>query len=44
MPQVTVFLKGRTYLAVAKKAGSAKTSCSAILRGLAEEEFEDVRQ
>ena len=42
MPQVTVFLKPETYLAVARKATDDRTTTSAILRRLAEEEFEEV--
>ena len=42
MPQVTVFLKPETYLAVARQATDDRTTTSAILRRLAEEEFEEV--
>jgi len=42
IPQVTVFLKPATYLAVARKADAMRGSCSAVLRELAEEEFEEV--
>ena len=42
MPQVTVFLKPETYLAVARVATDNHTTCSAVLRTLAEEEFEEV--
>ena len=42
MPQVTVFLKHDTYLAIAKQADARRQSCGAVLRGLAEEEFEEV--
>ena len=41
MPQVTVFLKPETYLAVARVATDNHTTCSAVLRTLAEEEFEE---
>ena len=41
IPQVTVFLKPETYLAVARQATDTRTTCSGILRKLAEEEFEE---
>ena len=39
IPQVTVFLKPETYLAVARKATDDRTTCSKILRDLAEKKF-----
>ena len=42
IPQVTVFLKPETYIAVSRKATEDRITCSKILRDLAEEEFEKV--
>ncbi len=39
MPQVTVFLTHNTYLPIALEARDNRTTCSAILRGLAEKKF-----
>lgn len=44
MPQVTVFLKVKTYLTLAKQAGKQRVSCSSILRKLTEEEYEGVQR
>jgi len=44
MPQVTVFLPPDLYMSVYRQAVEKKTSSSAVLRRLAEEEFKKVRK